>query len=160
MCQAIYQTLPIHRLIAFSQQSDEVIYNYSVLQTRIRSLHIFCDYPKSHWTVLFWHVVASSMLCLLFIYLNEKYRAFIRYFVQSRYMRSSKDQMVQKFIKVYFFKKNIFLWLSQVLVAMWDLVPWPGMEPGPHALGVLSLSHWTIVKSLKTFFKKRELQSI
>ena len=26
---------------------------------------------------------------------------------------------------------------------MWDLVPWPGMEPGPPALGVQSLSHWT-----------------
>ena len=26
---------------------------------------------------------------------------------------------------------------------MWDLVPWPGIEPGPPALGVQSLSHWT-----------------
>ena len=26
---------------------------------------------------------------------------------------------------------------------MWDLVPWPGIEPGPPALGVKSLSHWT-----------------
>ena len=26
---------------------------------------------------------------------------------------------------------------------MWDLVPWPGMEPGPPALGVWSPSHWT-----------------
>ena len=26
---------------------------------------------------------------------------------------------------------------------MWDLVPRPGMEPGPLALGVQSLSHWT-----------------
>ena len=24
----------------------------------------------------------------------------------------------------------------------WDLVPRPGMEPGPPALGVQSLSHW------------------
>ena len=28
----------------------------------------------------------------------------------------------------------------------WDLVLWPGMEPGPPALGVLSLSHWTTRK--------------
>ena len=27
---------------------------------------------------------------------------------------------------------------------MWDLVPWPRMEPGPPALGAGSLSHWTI----------------
>ena len=26
---------------------------------------------------------------------------------------------------------------------MWDLVPWPGIEPGPPALGARSLSHWT-----------------
>ena len=26
---------------------------------------------------------------------------------------------------------------------MWDLVPWPGIEPEPPALGVWSLSHWT-----------------
>ena len=25
---------------------------------------------------------------------------------------------------------------------MWDLVPWPGIEPRPLALGVRSLSHW------------------
>ena len=27
---------------------------------------------------------------------------------------------------------------------MWDLVPWPGIEPGPLALEAWSLSHWTI----------------
>ena len=26
---------------------------------------------------------------------------------------------------------------------MWDLVPWPGIEPRPPALGVWSLNHWT-----------------
>ena len=26
---------------------------------------------------------------------------------------------------------------------MWDLVPRPGIEPGPPALGAQSLSHWT-----------------
>ena len=26
---------------------------------------------------------------------------------------------------------------------VWDLVPWPGIEPGPHALGAKCLSHWT-----------------
>ena len=29
---------------------------------------------------------------------------------------------------------------------MWDLVPWPGIEPGPPALGGWSLSHWTTRK--------------
>ena len=27
--------------------------------------------------------------------------------------------------------------------SIWDLVPWPGIKPGPPALGVQSLSHWT-----------------
>ena len=51
------------------------------------------------------------------------------------------------------------IWLCWVLVAaargvfvaaggifscgMWDLVPSPGIEPGPPALGAGSLSHWT-----------------
>ena len=26
---------------------------------------------------------------------------------------------------------------------MWDLVPWPGVEPGPSAQAAWSLSHWT-----------------
>ena len=26
---------------------------------------------------------------------------------------------------------------------MWDLVPWPGIDPGPPALGARSLNHWT-----------------
>ena len=29
---------------------------------------------------------------------------------------------------------------------LWDLVPWPGREPRPLALGTLSLSHWTTVE--------------
>ena len=55
-------------------------------------------------------------------------------------------------------KKNyLFLWLHQVLVAacgiclvalqtlsysMWDLVPWPGIEPQPPALETQNVSHW------------------
>ena len=63
--------------------------------------------------------------------------------------------------------KNILhIWLPQVLVAaieifdkclqhagslvgMWDLVPWPGIKPGPHALGSWSLSHWPTMEVLK-----------
>ena len=26
--------------------------------------------------------------------------------------------------------------------SMWDLVPWPGLKPGPSALGTWSLNHW------------------
>ena len=61
---------------------------------------------------------------------------------------------------LFFFLIFIYLfWLHQVLVAargifiaahrllvaacMWDLVPRPGMEPRPPALGAQSLTHWT-----------------
>jgi len=57
-----------------------------------------------------------------------------------------------------FFKKYLFTWLRHILVAahgvfnlcfgmwtlscnMWDLVLWPGIEPGPPC--IRSLSHWT-----------------
>ena len=37
---------------------------------------------------------------------------------------------------------------------MWDLVPWPGIEPGPPTLEVRNLSHWTTreVSELVFFF--------
>ena len=34
---------------------------------------------------------------------------------------------------------------------MWDLVPWPRLEPGPPALGAQSLSHWTTREVLSLF---------
>ena len=33
--------------------------------------------------------------------------------------------------------------LRTLSCGMWDLVPWPGIEPGPPALGAWNLSHWT-----------------
>ena len=51
---------------------------------------------------------------------------------------------------LFFFLIYLLIWLHRVLVVahgifsctMWVLVPW-GIEPGPPALGVWSLSHWT-----------------
>ena len=34
---------------------------------------------------------------------------------------------------------------------MWDLVPWPKMEPWPSASGVQGLSHWTQMSPLKHY---------
>ena len=73
-----------------------------------------------------------------------------------------------------FFFFNLFIWLCQALVvtnmifnlwwagrvfscAMWDLVPWPGIEPRPPALGVQSLSHWT-TREVPCFFKDGSLK--
>ena len=46
----------------------------------------------------------------------------------------------------FFFKDYLLLFIlsSQGLSCnMWDLVPWPGVEPRPPALGAWSLSHWS-----------------
>ena len=57
----------------------------------------------------------------------------------------------------------LFIWLFQVLIVacrifscpirtlsfgLWNLVSWPGIEPGPPTLGAWSLSHWTTGNSL------------
>ena len=36
---------------------------------------------------------------------------------------------------------------------MWDLVPWPGIKPGPLALRQQSLSHWTTREVPQSWFK-------
>ena len=45
-----------------------------------------------------------------------------------------------KFLKKYLF---VVAWGIFFSCSMWDLVPWPGIEPGPSALGTMSLSHCT-----------------
>ena len=70
------------------------------------------------------------------------------------------------FTYLFYLFTYLFIWLHRVLVAargtfscgmriflvvargvfscgMWDLVPWPGIEPRPPALETQSLSHWT-----------------
>ena len=45
-----------------------------------------------------------------------------------------------------FFFSNIYLFYLAALgliCGMWDLVPWPGIEPRPPSLGAQILSHWT-----------------
>ena len=36
----------------------------------------------------------------------------------------------------------------------WDLVPWPGIDPGAPALGAQSLSHQTTKEAPKLYFSK------
>ena len=42
--------------------------------------------------------------------------------------------------------------LRTLSYGMWDLVPWPGMEPRSPALGAWSLSHWTAREVTVYFF--------
>ena len=49
--------------------------------------------------------------------------------------------------------RGIFSWGMQTLIcSMWDLVLWPGMEPGPTALGEQSVNCWTPRMSLQYFW--------
>ena len=65
-----------------------------------------------------------------------------------------------------FEKLNIFLSFSEKMFhsfiyfaapglscGIWDLFPWPGLEPGLPASGVQSLSHWATREVLKCFLK-------
>ena len=37
--------------------------------------------------------------------------------------------------------------------SIWDLVPWPGIEPGPSALEAQNLNHWTTRKVPYVYFR-------
>ena len=43
--------------------------------------------------------------------------------------------------------------LGSFTCGMWNLVPWPGIEPGSPALGVQSLGHWTTREVLVVHFQ-------
>ena len=43
---------------------------------------------------------------------------------------------------------------------MWDLVTWPGIQPGPPALGALSLNHWSTRKIPRLLFKKQNTSAL
>ena len=74
-------------------------------------------------------------------------------------------------VLVFFFKLkknffNLFVWLHSVLAesceifscGMWDRVPWPRVEPGPPALGVQTLSHWT-TRELPSYLSKHVVKA-
>ena len=47
-------------------------------------------------------------------------------------------------LTIWIFRKYLLIWLHQVCsCSMWDLIPFPRIEPRPFALGPWSLSHWT-----------------
>ena len=50
-----------------------------------------------------------------------------------------------KYLNSFFFFKYLFIYLAApgFSCGIQDLVPWPGIEPRPSALGVCSLNHWT-----------------
>ena len=50
------------------------------------------------------------------------------------------------FLKYFQYLFILCIWLCAIFslrCGMWDLVPWPGIQPRPPALGVQSPSHWT-----------------
>ena len=43
---------------------------------------------------------------------------------------------------------------------MWDLVPWSGIKPGPPALKIWSISHWTTREVPEFYFKSIKFSSV
>ena len=71
-----------------------------------------------------------------------------------------RQNFIAQFVQL--FRKNniyLFIWLHRVLVVahrifscgMWDLVPWPWIEPRPPALGVWNLNPWPPGKPSSVF---------
>ena len=85
--------------------------------------------PSQHFHLSFLLYFSSS-------FLNIYFDAFVSYLAalgQSWHVGSS----------VFIAACRIFSCSIQTLSwGKWDLVPWPGIEPGPPELGVWSLSHW------------------
>ena len=60
-----------------------------------------------------------------------------------------------------FYSVVLLIWLPQVLAvasrlfscSMWDLVPWPGIQPRPPALGEWSFSPWTTREVPVSYFR-------
>ena len=91
----------------------------------------------------------------------SKHPAFFKMKVQSvftdRKMRKNLFVVVE--LKPSFnFKLFLFIYLAALGLScgMWGLVPWPGIEPRPPALGVQSLSHWITTKVPEFFFQTNE----
>ena len=59
-------------------------------------------------------------------------------------LESSEDPFLDKILSCLLWRKILFIFLAVLSLScdMWDLVPWPGVEPGPPALGAWRLSHW------------------
>ena len=65
-------------------------------------------------------------------------------------IQSPTNQKTLFFFNIYFY---LFILLHQVFsCGTWELVPWPGIEPGPPALGAWSQGHWTTGKFWKLYF--------
>ena len=55
-------------------------------------------------------------------------------------------------LKLQYLGSSVFIVACKIFsCGMWDLVPWPGIEPRPPALGAQSLSHWTTMSLNKIF---------
>ena len=60
-----------------------------------------------------------------------------------------------------FVLKHLFIYLAMpsLRCGMWDLVPWPGIEPRSLAFSAWTLSHWTTRKSLFVFYSPHRVKS-
>ena len=102
-----------------------------------------------------WLLGCMVVACLVFLFVLRNYLTFPEWmycftFPLTMYEWTSFSAFLAAFgvvIVFYFilFLKHLFIYLAApgLNCTMGDLVPWPGIEPRPPALGVQSLNHWT-----------------
>ena len=54
------------------------------------------------------------------------------------------SQCCCKYVFIYLTALGLGCSMRTLSCSMWALAPWPGIEPGPPALGLQNISHWTM----------------
>ena len=138
--------------------SEHVQIIVSVRVSEVNPLHIPRDYYTIHESPVVWTCV--------FIMWPEVHRCCSSQLIITCWVSGHPNLQGKSFlpcqsysVQLIFLKKYLFLFICLCLVAahrifvelcmwtlscsMWDLVPWPGIEPRLPTLRVQSLSHWT-----------------
>ena len=63
-----------------------------------------------------------------------------------------------KFHFLFFWYLFTYLAALGLRYSIWDLVPWPGIEPRPPALGTWSLSHWATLEVPNSAILKKKIR--
>ena len=106
----------------------------------------------SYWKILYWSGILLD-IDLISLMTNEVEHLFmcllaicVIFFFLLRNVYSNPLLILGGYLSFYFYFLNyIFIYLAVLGLgcSTRDIVPWPGIKPGPPALGAQSLNHWT-----------------
>ena len=160
-------------LSANSWMLDEVL---QILET-LQSLHLTkMELRLAFYEILFWIHRVWVFVCL-FVCLTSRLHHSpdlnwkeLSHVAQNLFGENREAHTVSEFLLLLFIFIYLSIWLGWIFIAAYgifsyslqDLVPWPGLEPGPLALGTQSVSHWTTGEVLQHFiltFLKTDLHA-